>query len=644
MTKRGQLSVLLVVLLCMLQYSAVAANRKRILVINSYHNSLSWTDSLNKGFTEGIHSSGIDAEYFTINLDAKRLNINTRDSWLYNFVLAKVQQVKPNLIAVTDDDALLLMEHLVNKDSTLLSIPVVFMGVNTEKALPKNFTGIFEVVDIKANLELIRQFHPGLKNLYCVVDMTTTGRVLREQLNDILIKYSPGFSINVIGNCSYNELIDSLKGISRNDAILFFLFNQDKQGRFFTYEEILDSISHNVGNPIYGPWSFYLTRGIIGGSIISGYHHGIKAGKIGALLLKNVSVTSIPQAVGPQLVMLDYRQLKRFSISSKTLPTGAIIVNKPGNKLSLHPAVAIAGGIAILSLALVVVLLWRLEHLRYKNLQIQKLYIQILEQKNQEVEEGLIRVEQANELKTAFLANMSHEIRTPMNAIVGFSKLVLDSPGLTPEEVKDYLNIITENAQRLMRLINDIIDISKIDSHQMSIYKRPVQLGSLFSGCYRAAEVELNRLGKNSIALEMSFTPQDAALEVMIDPDRVNQVVMNLLNNAIKFTLTGRIVLGYTMVQNLLRVTVEDTGIGIDPQNHGAIFERFRQIDGTPNREYGGSGLGLSICKGVVEAMGGRIGLSSELGKGTTFWFEIPADHTKKGQAVEVPVKPQNQG
>lgn len=275
-------------------------------------------------------------------------------------------------------------------------------------------------------------------------------------------------------------------------------------------------------------------------------------------------------------------------------------------------------------------------------MRLQKYYNSILEQKNQEVEQSLKKAEEANEFKAAFLANMSHEIRTPMNAIVGFSKLIKESSALSPEEVNGFLDIIADNAQRLMRLINDIIDISKIDSKQLSIYKHPVQLGHLFSNCYRAAEVELDRVNKNHIAIEMSFRSTDAALEVVTDPDRLQQEIMNLLNNAIKFTNSGRIVLAYSVIHDLLRVSVEDTGIGIDSKHLDAVFERFRKIDGTLSREYGGTGLELSICKGIVEAMGGRIGVDSRLGVGSTFRFEIPISLTSPGQKVEVPVKASN--
>lgn len=612
----------------------------RVLFVNSYHTGLSWTDSLNKGFIDEIRKLGKPIEIYIENLDTKRHPDNISNPDTKSHLAARIKQINPKLIATTDDDALTLMESMVKSIGGLDSIAVVFMGVNQERSMPKNFTGIFETVDIKSNLDIIKQLQPDIKAVYCVTDITTTGKVITEHINNTLLKYNPGFRVNILGNCTYNELIDSLSALSTDDAILFFLFNRDVLGNYYTYEAILDSIKRYVRVPVYGTWSFYLYHGIVGGSIISGYHHGAQAGEIARLMLNGVSPSTIKASPSRCNLIFDFSELVKFSLPYKVLPEDAIIINKPSGYFHISKGATFMF-MALLTILLIFLLFtYQFARIRQKGLRMQKYYNTILEQKNQEIEESLKQTEEANELKSAFLANMSHEIRTPMNSIIGFSKLIKETPSLSPEEVNGYLDIITENSQRLMRLINDIIDISKIDSKQLTIYKRPVQLGHLFANCFHAAEVELDRVKKNHIPIEMSFSPTDAALEVVTDPDRLYQVVMNLLNNAIKFTNSGRIVLGYTVIQDLLRVSVEDTGIGIEQQYHQAVFERFRQIDGSLTREYGGSGLGLSISKGIVEAMGGRIGVNSKPNEGSTFWFEIPISIAKTGQQAVVPVKP----
>ena len=611
----------------------------RILIINSYHNGLIWTDSLNKGFIDAVKTYERPLEIYIENLDTKRFPNNLFNTDYRQFIISRIKQIAPMLIATTDDDASIFMESLIKEVKGLDTVPVVFMGVNQARGFPKNFTGIFEIVDVKANLELIKQLQPNVKTVYCVTDNTTTGQILAKEIRSTLLKYNPGYDLKILGNCTYHELLDSLSVVTPNDVVLFFLFNRDSKGLYFSYESILDSLDRHVNIPIYGTWSFYLNHGIVGGVIISGYNHGKRAGEIAQLILKGVSPSTIPPVQGPCHLILDYSRLVKHPINKKFIPGGALLINKPEGLFKVSKSVLYSAGILVLVLVTILFFVLALARVREKNLRLQKYYNSILEKKNQEVEQSLKKAEEANELKAAFLANMSHEIRTPMNAIVGFSKLIKESSALSPEEVDGFLDIIADNAQRLMRLINDIIDISKIDSKQLSIYKRPVQLGHLFSNCYRAAEEELDRVNKNHIAIEMSFRSTDAALEVVTDPDRLQQVIMNLLNNAIKFTKSGRIVIAYSVIHDLLRVSVEDTGIGIDSKYLEAVFERFRQINGTLNREYGGSGLGLSICKGIVEAMGGRIGVDSRPGVGSTFWFEIPISLTSPGQKVEVPVK-----
>ncbi|QKG78836.1 ATP-binding protein [Tenuifilum thalassicum] len=615
-------------------------NSKRVLILNSYNQGLSWTDSLNRGFTETLKESVGDVSFFVEFLDTKR-NKTSISKEQISYIVWRIKQVKPHIIAITDDDAFLLIKKLVRTEDGFDTIPMVFMGVNQEQEVPSNFTGIFEKVDIKSNFELIKNLKPETSKVYCVVDNTTTGKVLHNQIDSLLLTYYPKFDVEIIWDCTYNELFDKVSKLNNTEAILFLLFNQDKNGYYFSYEEILDSINHHTSAPIFGTWSFYLNHGIIGGNIISGIQHGKRAGKIAELLLNKATAKAIESSIGPSSILLDYSQLEKFNISKDLIPSNAIIINQPTHSFTIPENALYFTILVIILLAALIVFLLSLFKSKQKNLRLQQYYNTILEQKNKEVEESLRIAENANRLKTAFLANMSHEIRTPMNSIVGFSRVIKDTPNLTSEEVYGYLDIITENAQQLLRLINDIIDISKIDSKQLTIYKRPVQLGSLFANCYSAAEMERDRLGKNNILIEMSFSPADAAMEIVTDPDRLNQLIMNLMNNAIKFTNNGKIVLSYALVQNLLRVTVEDSGIGLKSEDVDKIFNRFTQLDGSLTREYGGSGLGLSICKGIVEAMNGRIGVDSTHGKGSKFWFELPVRFPKEGETnIETPSQP----
>jgi len=230
------------------------------------------------------------------------------------------------------------------------------------------------------------------------------------------------------------------------------------------------------------------------------------------------------------------------------------------------------------------------------------------------------KAEESDRLKTAFLHNVSHEIRTPMNAIMGFSTL-LNDPGLTVSDRSQFTEIISQSGNQLLSIINDIVDLASIESGQMKINIRKININSaLRSLCEQFSYKEKPQ----KIILGVRIPLPDDEAEIMTDGTKLVQILSNLVNNAFKFTVNGRIDFGYEMKEEFLEFFVKDTGIGIPPEYHSRIFERFYQVDNTVSRQYTGTGLGLSICKAYVELLGGTIWLNSKPGEGTTFYFTIP--------------------
>ncbi|MEI6683099.1 MAG: PocR ligand-binding domain-containing protein [Bacteroidota bacterium] len=236
------------------------------------------------------------------------------------------------------------------------------------------------------------------------------------------------------------------------------------------------------------------------------------------------------------------------------------------------------------------------------------------------------KAEQSDRLKSTFLANMSHEIRTPMNAITGFAGLLID-PETTPDDRALFANIIQSRSDDLMRIINDILELSRIESGNATIEKERIALNDMLHEIETVTTRKVQRLNKLHISITCDIPELPEEFSFFSDPFIIKQVFTNLLDNAIKFTPAGFIRYGYLPPENN-RITcfVADSGIGIGPENHGIIFEHFRQAEKQNHHQYGGTGLGLSICKGSIDLLGGEIRVESELGKGSTFYFTLPFD------------------
>jgi PAS domain S-box-containing protein len=228
------------------------------------------------------------------------------------------------------------------------------------------------------------------------------------------------------------------------------------------------------------------------------------------------------------------------------------------------------------------------------------------------------KAEESDKLKSAFLANMSHEIRTPMNGLIGFSELI-SQPNLIDEERLRYAEIINSSCNQLLKIVNDLIDISHIETNQITIKKENLNLTLIIKDLLKFYSPAANNKGLDLII----DSNQDDLFEIVSDATKIRQVLTNLLSNAIKFTKKGYVKIGYEIIEKSIYFYVSDTGKGIRETDYEMIFDRFSQVE-NDNFEYGGTGLGLSIAKAYVELLGGELKVKSVIGKGSTFYFTIP--------------------
>lgn len=275
-----------------------------------------------------------------------------------------------------------------------------------------------------------------------------------------------------------------------------------------------------------------------------------------------------------------------------------------------------------------------IEHLEYhemlesQNLELNALFNELSE-KNKELDSFIVELENAkaaaeesNQLKTAFLANLSHEVRTPMNVMLGFAEL-LKSEVLTQEDRVEYIDIINQNGIQLLKIMDNLIDISKFQSKKLAHNTRPIHLNQILERFYNTY-LDYIRVVQKPLSIEFEKGLSDRSDFVIADYDGVSKVLDQLLDNAVKFTTKGSVRFGYQVEDDRIVFFVDDTGIGIPEEMGDKIFDMFRQVDLRASREFGGNGLGLAIAKKYSELMEGRIWVERKLESGSVFYFDIP--------------------
>lgn len=250
------------------------------------------------------------------------------------------------------------------------------------------------------------------------------------------------------------------------------------------------------------------------------------------------------------------------------------------------------------------------------------------ENTNQKLEliKAKIKAEESDRLKSSFLANLSHEIRTPMNAINGFTELILNTK-ISESEKIEYLNVIEKSGKNLVGIIEDLIEMSKIESNQLTPNLNIINLDSLVTELYETVKVTINN---KDIDFKLIKSKKPAQFNIITDDIKLKQVILNLLTNAIKFTEQGSVTFGFEIDEKkeLINFMVKDTGLGIDEENHKYIFDRFKRVDSDISIKVGGLGLGLAISKAYIDLLGGEINLESKAGEGSTFYFSIPLKYS----------------
>ena len=467
--------------------------------------------------------------------------------------------------------------------------------------------------DVDKNIELMRRFYPDMRRVAFISDNTYGGLSMQALVKKEMEKYPDLETIWLDGRTeTFMEVSERMRRLPQNTCVLLGTWRVDCTESYVIGNTTYMLRDANPTLPVFTIASVGLGHWALGGYTPEYHAVGKNIGAVTYDFLDKGDREGVDLVTIPGNYTFDIKRLHEFKLDSLNLPQGAVLVNKTPSFYEQYKywVIGVVSAFMFLIACFLIAIYYiiRINHLKHH-----------LEVSGEELLVAKEKAEESNRLKTAFLANMSHEIRTPLNAIVGFSS-VLVSDDSSPAEKAQYCDIIQKNSDLLLHLINDILDISRMESGKIKFVWEECDVVELCQTALSTAEY-----GRKTSALFLFETPV-ASLVIKTDAQRLKQVLINLLSNAAKFTPSGSIKLAIAIDKQhqQLELSVSDTGCGIPSDKSDRVFERFEKLN-----EYSqGTGLGLAISRLIVENLGGKIWVDKDYTEGARFVFTHPL--TKK--------------
>ncbi len=618
-------------------YALQAGNDRPILIISSY-NPDSYSTSTNiSEFIEEYNRLGGKSKVHIENMNCRSFSESLIWKGRMRDILNKYQGYnKPGCIILLGQEA--WASYLSQEDSIKSNIPV-FSAMASRNAvlLPDNIVslkdwmpesvdfvsgssvshiqgGFLYEYDVESNINLIRKLYPDTRNIAFVSDNTYGGVSIQAFVKKEMKKF-PDLNLLLLDgrNHTIYTIVEELRSLPANTVLLLGTWRIDENDGYFMRNATYSMMEAVPSTPVFSLTSLGFGYWAIGGYMPNYRNFGKDVAQQVIDVLSGNHPENHPIIVPNQLEM-DNRKIAELGIDRSSLPSNVKLINVTPTfyqqyKYQIWVGVLV---IAVLSIALLFTLFFYARTKRLKD--------------NLEVSEAELRVakdnaEEANRLKSAFLANMSHEIRTPLNSIVGFSN-ILATKELSLKNRETYCEIIQNSSDLLLRLINDILDISKLEAEKVDFCYKKCDIVPLLHRVLTT--MEYSPQNNN----EFIFNPRCASFELYTDDQRLQQILINLLSNASKFTKDGKITLDFEIDEpnNRILFSVTDTGRGIPEDKREAIFERFEKLDNYVQ----GTGLGLAICKLTTSRWGGDIWVDPHYNEGARFVFSHPLNIKNK--------------
>ncbi|MGL4913873.1 MAG: sensor histidine kinase [Romboutsia sp.] len=567
-----------------------------------------------KGLKEGLGQNvNLEIEY----MDSKVLYTPKNEEKFYQllkYTLSNYDGI--DAIVVGDDEALEFC--LRYREDIFKDIPMVFFAASRDdliqRALSYDLTsGVKEIESIDTIMEMIENLHKDVENIIFLNNYNNSLHT-EKFYNDSILKYDNlNFEKVLTSELTINEFKNKLTSLDDDDAIVRFYPAEFKDDDWISNEEINNMIKENLNNtPVYNVLNYGIGDGsIIGGKVISHFKQGKKAGEIVLDILdgKNAKELYIGDD-GANEYIFDYKELKKFHIKKNNLPKESIILNNPLDMIKKHKEVLIS--LICVFLGLVSTIIALVGYMFYR-----KKY-------EKSILKAMHAAEEVNRLKAHFMSNISHELKTPITVIMSVMQLSKLSSTKKDNEYlaisNDNFELISTNCYRLLRLLNNILDVEKVDSGEINLNLKNINIIEIVEET--VLSVVPYAKSKN---LELMFDTNCEEVIMAIDCDKIERIVLNLLSNAIKFSKdSGTIMVYMDKKDDNIIFYVEDNGVGMNENDSRKIFDRFIQIDDSLTRKNEGSGIGLSIVKAFTNLHNGSIEVKSKINEGTRFTLKLP--------------------